>query len=289
MTFEGQNAILKKTDYGEISMKTVSVISTTYCKEKPENLDECLHSVFSQTVMPDRVVLVGDGKLPEDMYAVIERYSEKYGEVFTYDETAENNGNWYASNRAIELCDTDIIAKIDSDDILLEGYIGRIKAVFEENAIDICGVYIEEFDDGTGEKMSVRKTPVSHSDILTYARRRNPFNNPGIAFSRELAGKIGAYREMKRCEDYDFAVRMLLNGARGMNIPEVLVRYRTSRENIVRRKNFDNTKWFIISRWRIYRMGFCSFSDFFITSAAQLFLFVMPVGLTGRFYERLRK
>lgn len=239
--------------------------------------------------MPDRVVLVGDGKLTEDMYAVIERYSEKYGEVFTYDETAENNGNWYASNRAIELCDTDIIAKIDSDDILLEGYIGRIKAVFEENAIDICGVYIEEFDDGTGEKMSVRKTPVSHSDILTYARRRNPFNNPGIAFSRELAGKIGAYREMKRCEDYDFAVRMLLNGARGMNIPEVLVRYRTSRENIVRRKNFDNTKWFIISRWRIYRMGFCSFSDFFITSAAQLFLFVMPVGLTGRFYERLRK
>lgn len=270
-------------------MKTVSVISTTYDGEKGKNLDECLASVFSQTVMPEQVILVGDGKLTPELYAVIEKYKNAYGEIFMYAQTEENSGNWYASNTAIHLCKTDIIAKIDSDDIMLETYVEKMKTAFEENEIDICGVFLTEFDDKTGESISVKRTPETHDEIMAFAKRRNPFNNPGIAFSRELAEKNGCYREMKRCEDYDFVVRMLMSGARGMNIAQQLVKYRTSAENIIRRKNFDNTKWFIISRWRIYKMGFSSFSDFFITCAAQLALFVMPVRLTKIFYKKIRK
>lgn len=280
--------ILKKMFPKESLMKTLSVISTTYAGEKGKNLDECLSSVFSQTVSAEKVILVGDGKLTEELYSVIDKYSEKYPGIFIYKETETNTGNWNASNTAINLCDTDIIAKIDSDDMFSENYIEKIKSVFEKDSIDICGVYIDEFDSETGESISVKKTPVSHEEIMKFAKRRNPFNNPGIAFSRELAQKIGAYREMKRCEDYDFVVRMLIAGARGENIPEILVRYRTSKENIVRRKNFNNTKWFIIARWRIYKSGFCSFSDFFITAAAQLVLFVLPVKVTERFYKKLR-
>ncbi len=270
-------------------MKTLSVISTTYVRETPENLGECLSSVFSQTVMPQKVILVGDGKLSDGLYAVIEKYREEYPDIFVYSETPQNFGNWYASNTAISLCDTDIIAKIDSDDLLLENYAESIIDAFENNDIDICGVFIDEFDSETKESISVKKTPVLHEEIVAFAKRRNPFNNPGIAFKREIVEKNGAYREMKRCEDYDFVVRMLCGGARGMNIPRVLVRYRTSEENIVRRKNFDNTKWFIISRWRIYRMGFSSFFDFFITSAAQLALFILPVRVTEKFYKNLRQ
>lgn len=270
-------------------MKTVSVISTTYSGEKAKNLDACLASVFSQTVMPDKVILVGDGSLTPELYSVIEKYREKYSGLFIYEETKENLGNWNASNTAIGLCQSDIIAKIDSDDMLCKNYIEKIKSVFEEKEADICGVFIDEFDDETGESLNIKKTPESHEEITKFAKRRNPFNNPGIAFSRKLAEKIGAYRNMKRCEDYDFAVRMLMAGARGANIPEVLVKYRTSRDNLVRRKNFDNTKWFIISRWRIHKMGFSSFSDFFITSAAQLVLFIAPVKLTEKFYKKMRE
>lgn len=270
-------------------MKTISVISTTYEKEKAENLDECLSSVFSQTVLPEKMILVGDGRLTGDMYAVIEKYSESYGEMFIYKETEENKGNWFASNTAVHLTKTDIVAKIDSDDILRPDYIEKMKLAFEENEIDICGVFINEFDNDTRESLSVKKTPLTHDEIISFAKRRNPFNNPGIAFSRVLAEKIGVYHDMKRCEDYDFVVRMLIEGAKGMNIGEILVDYRTSKDNIIRRKNFDNTKWFIISRWRIHRMGFSSFSDFLITSAAQLVLFIMPVKLTEKFYNKMRK
>ena len=270
-------------------MKTLSVISTTYEREKGENLEECLSSVFSQTVMPDKVILVGDGRLNDGLYAVIEKYKSEYPDLFHYEETPENKGNFNASNTAVHLCETDIVAKIDSDDILLETYVEKVKALFENDGVDICGVFINEFDNDTRESLSLKKTPVSHEEIMKFARRRNPFNNPGIAFSRELAEKIGVYNEMERCEDYDFVVRMLLAGAKGANIPEVLVDYRTSHDNILRRKNFINTKWFIISRWRIHKMGFSSFSDFFITSAAQLVLFLMPIKLTEKIYKKMRE
>ncbi len=269
-------------------MNSISVISTTYKKEKGANLDECLSSIFAQTVLPEKVILVGDGELNEELYAVIEKYSEQYSEKFVYYETESNYGNWYASNTALEMCETDIIAKIDSDDILMPTYIEKVLAEFEKG-IDICGVYIDEFDDETREILSTKKTPTEHEEIYKFAKRRNPFNNPGIAFSKKYSDEIGGYNPMERCEDYDFVVRMLAAGAKGSNIPESLVKYRTSRDNMKRRKNFVNTKWFIISRYRIYKAGFSSFADFVIPCLAQLVLFIMPSALTEKMYSLLRK
>lgn len=269
-------------------MKTISIISTTYDKEKADNLGYCLKAIFNQNRMPDRVVLVADGTLTLELYKVVDHYLFNYPEIFTFKET-ENKGNWHASNTAISLCDTDIIAKIDSDDILLPDYTQRILNEFENNDTDICGVYIEEFDTETGEAKSVKKTPETDEEIREFAKTRNPFNNPGIAFSKKLADEIEGYREMTRCEDYDFVVRMLMAGAKGKNIPEVLVRYRTSKDNMKRRKNLVNTKWFIISRWRIYKMGFSSLKDFLVTTFAQIILFILPVKVTEIFYSKLRK
>lgn len=269
-------------------MYSISVISTTYEKEKGANLDECLASIFAQTVQAQKVILVGDGKLTDELYAVIEKYKSLYSEVFVYYETEENFGNWHASNTALKLCETDIVAKIDSDDILMPTYIEKVQAEFEKG-VDICGVYIDEFDDESREFISTKKTPTEHDEIYKFAKRRNPFNNPGIAFSKKYSDKIGGYNPMERCEDYDFVVRMLAAGAKGSNIPESLVKYRTSRDNMKRRKNFVNTKWFIISRYRIYKAGFSSFADFVIPCAAQLVLFIMPSALTGKIYSLLRK
>lgn len=269
-------------------MKSLSVISTTYEKEKGANLDQCLASIFAQTVLPQKVILVADGKLTDELYAVIGKYTSVYPEIFLFHEVEEHRGNWFASNKAIELCKTDIIAKIDSDDILMPTYVEKVLAEFE-TGIDICGVYIDEFDDETKELISTKKTPTEHDEIFKFAKRRNPFNNPGIAFSKTLADKLGGYNDMVRCEDYDFVVRMLAAGAKGANIPESLVKYRTSRDNLKRRKNFVNTKWFIISRYRIYKSGFSSFTDFIIPCVAQLLLFIMPSSLTGKFYSMLRK
>ena len=43
-----------------------SVLLSIYYKEKPEYFRECMESIYSQTVLPDEIVLVEDGRLTDD-------------------------------------------------------------------------------------------------------------------------------------------------------------------------------------------------------------------------------
>jgi hypothetical protein len=157
-----------------------------------------------------------------------------------------------------------------------------------ENDPDLvmCGGYIQEFQSETGEPISVKSVPLSHEDILKYAKRRNPINNPTIAIRKSFAQKIGGFNETARCEDYDFVCRMLMAGAKATNTDEILLDYRVTKDNYIRRKNWRNTKSFIVVRWKNFRRGFCNFIDFLVPCAMQLVLFVLPSSLTGMLYKK---
>ncbi len=156
--------------------------------------------------------------------------------------------------------------------------------------LDIIGSYIEEFSSDTGEKIAIRKVPLSSAAVLKYAKMRMPFNNQTILFRRSEALSCGGYcDELLRCEDYDFVVRMLMNGAVGGNIPKVLVRYRVTKDNLKRRRNLRNTKAFIEVRYRMLRSGFSGIFDFIIPCGMQLLLFALPSSLTGVIYKKLMR
>ena len=55
-----------------------SVLLSVYRKEQPAYLQQSLDSIFTQTLMPDEVVLVKDGPLTDELDQVIEEYCQKY-------------------------------------------------------------------------------------------------------------------------------------------------------------------------------------------------------------------
>ena len=55
-------------------MEKYSVLMSLYKKEHPEYLKLALDSMIHQTVKPDEIVLVEDGPLTEELYAVIDEY-----------------------------------------------------------------------------------------------------------------------------------------------------------------------------------------------------------------------
>ncbi len=156
--------------------------------------------------------------------------------------------------------------------------------------LDMIGGYIEEFDDTTRQPIAVKKTPLTHEEILKFAKRRNPFNNQTLVYRKSFAQKVGGYTDIKRCEDYEFITKMLMEGAVCENLPEVLVKYRVTKDNYKRRKNSANTKSFIKVRWGLHKAGFSSLWDFLVPTVAQLILFIMPEKFTGWAYKKfLRK
>lgn len=278
-------------DFIRKNLPPYSVLMSVYVKEKPANLSESLASILEQTIPPDELVLVCDGKLTDELNVIIKAFESEYSEIFRSVRLLENVGTGMAANEGIKACQNELIAKMDSDDICVPDRFQRQLMMFLKNPkLDMVGGYIEEFDDATRKPIAVKKTPISHEEILKYAKRRSPFNNQTLIYRKSFAQKVGGYTDIKRCEDYEFITKMLMAGAVGENLPEVLVKYRVTKDNYKRRKNWANTKSFIKVRWNLHKSGFSSLWDFFVPTAAQLILFIMPEKFTSWAYGKfLRK
>lgn len=264
-----------------------SVLMSVYAGEQAEFFKKSVDSMLSQTLPTDDFVLVCDGELTAELDELVERYEAENScfHVLRLDKKAGTGG---CANEGLALCKNEYIVKMDSDDIALPNRCEvSMKYLAKHPETDILGAFIEEFDSESGEYIATKKTPQSHEEIMRYARRRNPFNNQTLVYKRSAAQEIGGYSDIKRCEDYDFVVRMLASGAKGRNIGRVLVRYRVTKGNYERRKNWANTRSFIKVRWRIHKMGFSSFMDFLVPTMMQLVIFIMPARLTGAIYKKL--
>lgn len=270
-----------------------SVSMSVYAGEKPQFLRESLQSMLDQTLPCAELLLACDGKLTEALEAVIADFSQtqKFGGRLKILRSDKPLGVGGCANMALDAAATDYIVKMDSDDIADPRRCEiQMRYMAKHPELDMCGAYIEEFDSDSGESISIKRTPQKSAEIRVYARRRNPFNNQTLVYRRSSALRAGGYSSVKRCEDYDFVVKMLSAGALGANIPKVLVRYRVTADNLARRRNFNNTVSFVKVRWRIFRMGYSSLIDFAVPCAAQLALFLLPPSLTGKLYKKfLRK
>lgn len=273
-----------------ITLPKYSVLMSVYAKEDPEFFKLSVESMLDQTYAPNDFVLVCDGPLTEELDKAVKYYEENY-ECFRPIRLPENIGTGRCANKGMEACKNEYIVKMDSDDIALPNRCEiSLYTMAKHPEIDILGAFIDEFDSDTNEFISTKRTPLSNKEIVKYAKRRNPFNNQTLVYKKSLAEKVGGYSDIKRCEDYEFVVKMLAGGARGRNIGRTLVKYRVTPENYKRRRNWANTCSFIKVRWRIFKMGFSSFSDFLVPAAAQAVLFILPNRLTSKMYRKfLRK
>lgn len=103
---------------GEKEYPPFSVAMCVYGKDNAEWFDEALASVtIHQTVMPDEVVLVVDGPIPQSIQAVIDKYSKIFGKGLNLIYFKENQGFGNALKAAVENSHNEIIARMDSDDI----------------------------------------------------------------------------------------------------------------------------------------------------------------------------
>ncbi len=276
---------------GKYTLPEYSVLMSVYDRELPENLNESLESMLMQSYPPSDFVLVCDGKLTCELNIIVKSFQNEFKNIFRIIQIDENVGVGKAYNEGIKACKYDYIVKMDSDDISLPNRCLKQMTLFAvKPKLDITGTFVEEFDTMTDEVVAVKKVPVMHKDIVAYSKRRNPFNRQTVAFKKSFAEKIGGYSDLKICEDYEFIARMLQHGAKGQNIPEVLVRYRIDENTVDTRKSWIHTKAFIRVRWIIYRSGYTKFKDFFMPCALQLGLFVFPRKFTRWFYKTfLRK
>jgi len=266
-----------------------SVLMSIYHKEKAEYFDRAMKSIWDeQTVKPDEIVLVQDGKLTDELYSFIDEWKSKLGDVLKIVPLEQNVGTGQAKNIALNNCKFDLVAVMDTDDICVKDRFEKQLKVFEEKNIDICGGLISEFDDAENTIVSYRKVPEFHEEIKKYSKKRNGVNHMTAMYKKNSIMRCGAYQHMLYFEDYYLWCRAFTNGAKFYNIQEPLCNVRLGNDMIGRRHGFS----YIIKEYKflnaVRKLGFLNNYEFVRNMLVRFSVRILPKNLLKKIYKKIR-
>jgi glycosyltransferase involved in cell wall biosynthesis len=269
-----------------------SVLISVYHKENAASLNDCLESVFKQSLLPTEVVLVKDGPLGDDLEEVIKKFVDKSEPKIKVVPLPENVGMSRALNEGIKNCSYDWIARMDSDDICV---FNRFELQFDylnqNPQVTVCGSCIEEYDEEMKASLAIRKVPEKHEDILKFAQFRSPLNHMTVIYKKEEVLQAGLYPFLDRktnIEDYVLWCRLLQNGSIFHNIQQNLVLARTGKNMLSKRSGWS---YFSIE-YRYLKLlsdsGFFTGVNFYANLFIRFFARILPQGMLGFIYRLIR-
>lgn len=263
-----------------------SVVMTVYWRENPDFLRVSMESILCQTVPTDDFIIVCDGPLPKELDEVILSYAQNRPEI-TVIRRKVNGGAGAAAQTGLNACRHNLVMRLDSDDYSYPHRAERQLLEFsKEPDLAICGSFMAEFKESCDNVVQVREVPCDMQSILNFGRRRNPFNNITVMYRLDAVMAVGGYSDLRRCEDYELFAKMLQQGFRAKNIPEILSCARIDDGTLGRRASLDTTKGFIQLHWNLYKSGFASLVDFLVPSLLQIGYLLVPGPIRDSIYTK---
>lgn len=269
-------------------MPRFSVLMSLYLKEKVEYAAQCFQSLLNQTVQASEWVIVEDGPLSVEMYALLEQYQYDYPGLIKRVPLEKNQGLGLALKAGISECSFELIARMDTDDIARSDRFEKQLKEFEKNPkLAICGSHIIEFEGTKENEIAKRKVPLNHYDIVNYQKIRSAFNHMTVMYKKSAVLKAGNYEHCPLMEDDMLWVRMILSGAQCANIDDYLVYARTGIDMIKRRGGWAYFKKYRRGKQRIRETGFINWIDYLKAVTPQLFISLIPARMRLLIFKRI--
>ncbi|MBD3426749.1 MAG: glycosyltransferase [Candidatus Omnitrophica bacterium] len=186
------------------------------------HLRESIESILDQTFDDIELILIDDGST-DDTPRIVESFTDKRIRKIRHEK---NIGLTKSLNEGLRLARGKYMARQDSDDISLPERLSKQYAFMEKHpdiVLTGCGA---EIIDNEGKKVS-SFVPVTDPTVLarTSSEKCQIFH-PSIIFRNDC----GIYYREKfiYSQDYDLYLRLLTQGKKIANMPDILIRYRLS-------------------------------------------------------------
>ena len=261
-----------------------TVLMAVYGQDNPSLFQCALASVYDNSLKPDALLLVVDGKVPIQIDNVIAKF-EVYPN-FKVLRLDQNVGLARALNAGIELVETEWIVRADSDDFNLpDRFMTQAQALADHSfELDIFGSAILEVDfDGKG--IASRRLPERGVDIQKFAVKRNPFNHMTVAVRTQLVRSAGGYPAIGLKEDYALWVKLLSKRVRSYNIPRELVNATTGMAMYRRRGGLKYALSEVQMQRHLVSCGLKTGLIAFIDGSIRAIVFLMPAFMRSLVYK----
>lgn len=210
-----------------------------YKDEEPENLIVSLESMIHQSLQPSEIVVVVDGKIGQDLENILEKYKSNLKLV----RLAKNVGLGKALAIGLNEVTNEIVVRMDTDDISVVNRCEKqLSYLGKHPDIAVLGSNIIEFNGSTKNMTGKRVVPQTFSGIKKNIHFKNPMNHVSVVFRKSAVLASGNYQTFFYFEDYALWARMIRNGYKFANLPEILVEVRVGKEMINRRSGIKYFK-----------------------------------------------
>ena len=214
-------------------------------------LKVAIESVLAQSMPAFELLILNDGST-DSSKAIIEGYTARDARVRAIHR--ENRGLVASLNELIEAAGAPWIARLDADDIAHPDRFARqLALVNAQKDIGVLGSWSRDIGaDGRPVDRGGGDPPTGHAGIAAVMPQRNCICHPSVLMRRDVVRSVGGYHAaFRHCEDYDLWLR-LLPKTRFANLPERLIDYRHSAEQVTQ-ANFAELAYGTILAQHAYR------------------------------------
>lgn len=185
-------------------MQHVTVIMPVHCPH--QYLDEAVNSILSQTYKSFTLVIVVNGSDEQFKNFLVNKYS---GDIRVRVLTTNICYIPFSLNYAVHSSQSDILIRMDSDDVSYPDRISSIVHAFNNSDADVVFSNYSFIDEnGT----VIRKTTNLPTDDLIIKRKmmyRCVIPHPTVAFKKDIFQSVGGYSFGRYSEDYDLWLRLI--------------------------------------------------------------------------------
>jgi len=181
---------------------------------------EAVESILNQTLTNFELLIINDGST-DNTQAIIEGFAARDARVRMV--SRENRGLIATLNQGLALSKTDLIVRMDADDVALPDRLERQACFMAEHPdIAVCGTAMVFYE--TGEE---KRLPEDHDALRALSLFNTPVFHPTVIMRKSCVLAVGGYSNSAPCaEDFDLWERMQHAGFRFANLGAVLLRYR---------------------------------------------------------------
>jgi len=241
------------------SEKSVSLLIPSY-NTNINFIEDCLNSIMYQEELCNiEIIWIDDGSSKENSEItknMLNTFLLKTRFIkIVYHKNNTNMGIGYTLNLGVNLCNNEIILRMDSDDIMICNRVHKqLTYMLDNSNVMMCASQVAMFKDNIDNITEI----TNHKTITWDQYKSYPLqwfvNHPTYCFRKQAALEIGNYdiNAKKMMDDFSFSIRMLKKYGYIYNFSEPLLYYRVHNTQ-VSNINSDEAQYFEKERIKLIR------------------------------------
>lgn len=195
-----------------MSQYTISIVTPSYNQGK--FIERTIHSVINQRIHGVEYI-VADGGSTDETLTVLKKYDQDIRWL-----SEKDNGQAHAVNKGFKMASGEIIGWLNSDDVYYPGCLKKVLNYFAEHP-DVDVIYGRSYQiDENGDVIELYPTESWDIDRL---KLHCFISQPATFIRRRVLKHHGLLDEsLNFCMDYEYWLRLALNGAKFAYLPDVL-------------------------------------------------------------------